>query len=126
LDVDVVMRSDPSLTRLALIVAIPLLVFPFVWGVPHFVSPGDCVRVARPGETRELEIVYGRFDGPAEAEALAEHARAIGYRDTTAGPDGCGRWKVVNSAVDSYTGGADAVAEGARAGLPGRLELAQG
>lgn len=95
-------------------------------GAPRFVSAGECVRPATAGETRELEIVYGRFDRHPEAEALAARARAVGYRDTVAEPDGCGRWKVVNGAVDSYAGGADAVEEGARAGLEGRLEIAPG
>jgi hypothetical protein len=82
--------------------------------------------IANADETRELEIVYGRFDRQPEAEVLAARARAIGYGDTTAEPDGCGRWKVANGAVDTFAGGSDAVAEGARAGLEGRLEVAPG
>ena len=57
---------------------------------------------------------------------VLDEARSIGYADASAEPDGCGHWKVANGAVDSYEGGMDAVAEGERAGLPGRLEVDQG
>ena len=95
-------------------------------GTPRFVDGSECALAARPGDTRELEVVYGRFDAQPQAEEVAEHARSIGYADAVAEPDGCGRWKATNGAVDSYDGGMDAVAEGERAGLPGRLEVDQG
>lgn len=104
-----------------------LLAYPLIAGLPLDVktaSRSECVVVAHPGDDRELEISYGHFDDYATAAAVAEHARSIGYTDAVALPDGCGRWKAVNPQVDSYDGGADAVAEGERAGLPGRLEVA--
>lgn len=120
-------RSRPRLRFLALIVAVPLLLYPIVTAggtPPVFVHVSECSDRASPGETRELEIVYGRFADQAAADELAERARAMGYRDTLSEPDGCGRWKAVNGAVDSYEGGRDAVEEGRRAGLEGELELA--
>lgn len=106
-----------------LVVLVPLIVYPLLGGAPAFVSQDECAVRATPEETRELEIVYGRFDFQPEAEVLAERARAIGYADTSAEPDGCGRWKVANGAVDTFAGGQDAIAEGTRAGLPGVLEV---
>lgn len=109
-----------------LVALVPLLVLPFLGGLPRFVDSSECAVAAVPGDTRQLAIVYGRFDSPVEAEELAERARSIGYAEASAEPDGCGRWKVANGAVDSYEGGMDAVAEGERAGLPGWLEVDQG
>ena len=106
-----------------------LLAYPLIAGWPlelRWADRSECVVVAHPGDERKLEISYGHFDDFATANAVAEHARTIGYSDAVAVPDGCGRWKAVNPKVDSYAGGADAVAEGGRAGLPGRLEVASG
>jgi hypothetical protein len=110
-----------------LLAAVPVVVLTLITAWPpafKTVSATECVRPARPAETRKLEIVYGRFDELAAADVLARRARAVGYADAQALPDGCGRWKVVNPAVDSYSGGAAAVEEGRRAGLNGVLELA--
>lgn len=114
--------------RLAVATVVTALVaYPLVAGWPLDVktaSTSECVVVARPGDDRKLEISYGHYDDYASAAAVADHARSIGYSDAVALPDGCGRWKAVNPKVDSYDGGLDAVAEGERAGLPGRLEVA--
>jgi len=110
-------------------VLVVLLAYPLIAGWPlelTFADRSECVVVAHPGDDRKLEIAYGHFDDYATANEVAEHARTIGYSDAVAVPDGCGRWKAVNPQVDSYDGGADAVAEGERAGLPGRLEVASG
>lgn len=110
-------------------VVVALLAYPLVAGIAAgvgFHERSECVVAARPGDERELEIVYGRFDDLGSAEAMAEQARAVGYADAIAVADGCGRWKAINPQVDSYEGGSDAVAEGERAGLPGRLEVASG
>lgn len=123
------MSSRARLAALASVVAVPLVGYPIVvtaGSSPPFPDTAECARAARAGEERELEIVYGRFDSAGQAEELAERARTIGYRDTTAEPDGCGRWKVANGAVDSYSGGADAIEEGRRAGLDGVLEVDPG
>jgi hypothetical protein len=111
------------------VVLVVLLAYPLVAAWPldlTFADRSECVVVAHPGDERKLEIVYGHFDDFAAADAVAEHARTIGYSNAVAVPDGCGRWKAINPQVDSYDGGADAVAEGERAGLPGRLEVTSG
>ena len=65
----------------AAIVTVPLIGYPLVVGADgaRFPSAGDCVRKAPPGETAELDLVFGRRETPAEAEQLLERVRGVGY-----------------------------------------------
>ena len=75
----------PSTARLvaATIVAVPLIGYPLVVGADgaRFPSRADCVRLASPGETGDLDLVFGRRDTPAEAERLLERVQGVGYVD---------------------------------------------
>lgn len=118
---------SPSRVRLAAaaIVAVPLVAYPLLAGADGapFPSRDDCVRVARPGSTERLDLVFGRRDTPREAEELLGQVRGVGYVDAELGPDGCGRWKVLYGGIDSYAQGLESQAEARGAGLEARLEL---
>jgi hypothetical protein len=109
----------------AAIVAVPLLAYPLALRVDraHFPSAADCVRRAAPGETAELDLVFGRRSTPGEAEQLLARVRGVGYVDAEVRPDGCGRWKVLYDGIESYEQGASSVAEARGAGLGAWLEL---
>ena len=89
----------------------------------HFPSPDDCVRLAPPGSTELLDLVFGRRDTPGEAERLLERVRAVGYVDAEVLLEGCGRWKVMYDGITSYPQGASSVAEARGAGLEAWLEI---
>jgi hypothetical protein len=109
----------------AAIVAVPLVAYPLVVGADGapFPSQADCVRVARPGTTEQLDLVFGRRDTPAEAERLLERVRAVGYVDAELRPDGCARWKVLYDGITSYEQGASSAVEARRAGLDAQVEI---
>jgi hypothetical protein len=115
-------------TRLvaATIVAVPLVVYPAVAlrNGAHFPSPKDCVHIAEPGTTGDLDLVFGRRDTPAEAERLLQQVKGVGYVDAEVQEDGCLRWKVVYTGIESYAQGASSAAEARGAGLQAHLELA--
>ena len=68
----------------AAIILVPLLAYPLVAaGGARFPSTDDCVRLASEGETGELDLVFGRRDTVAEAEALLEQVRGVGYVDAS-------------------------------------------
>jgi hypothetical protein len=119
-----------STTRLvaAAIVAVPLVVYPAVAlrNGAHFPSPKDCVHIAAPGDTGDLDLVFGRRDTPAEAQQLLERVQAVGYRDAEVQEDGCLRWKVVYTGIENYAQGASSAAEARGAGLQAHVELAPG
>ena len=117
----------PSHARLlaAAIIAVPLLAYPLVVGAAgaRFPSQDDCVRLASPSDTGELDLVFGRRDTVAEAEALLEQVRGVGYVDAELRGDGCGRWKVLYDGIESYEQGLSSRAEARGAGLEAELEL---
>jgi hypothetical protein len=111
----------------AAIVAVPLVGYPLVVLADgaRFPSPADdCVRVAAPDETAELDLVFGRRDTPQEAEELLERVVGVGYVDAEVRADGCGHWKVVYDGIDSYAQGASSAAQARAAGLEAVLEVA--
>ena len=62
----------------AAIVAVPLVGYPAVVlarGGAEFPSTDDCVRPAPSGSTEELDLVFGRRDTPAAANALLERVQ---------------------------------------------------
>jgi hypothetical protein len=120
-------RSTTRLLAVA-IVAVPLVVYPAVAlrNGAHFPSPEDCVHVAKPGESGDLDLVFGRRDTVVEADVLLEQVRSVGYRDAQVQPDGCLRWKVVYTGIESYEQGASSAAEARGAGLTPQIEIAPG
>lgn len=111
----------------ALVVAIPLLAYPalVLADGARFPSRDDCISVAAPNEEGELDLVFGRRDTPADAEALLERVRGVGYVDAELRRDGCGRWIVLYDGIESYEQGLESRAEARRAGLDAELELEQ-
>ena len=107
------------------IVAVPLVAYPLLVGADgaRFPSRDDCVRVAPPGSTESLDLVFGRRDTPGEAEVLLERVRAVGYVDAQMGLEGCGRWVVLYDGITSYDQGVESREEARRAGLDAELEL---
>jgi hypothetical protein len=111
----------------ALIIAVPLLGYPLVVladGGVRFPSADDCIHVAAPGESGDLDLVFGRRDTPAEADQLLERVKRVGYVDAQVQEDGCLRWKVVYTGIESYEQGASSAAEARGAGLEPRIEVA--
>ena len=118
-------RSNARLAAVA-IVAVPLLGYPalvLAGGGAKFPSPDDCVHVANPGESGDLDLVFGRRDTPAEANELLKRVRGVGYVDAEVQADGCLRWKVVYTGIESYAQGASSRAEARAAGLEAELEI---
>ncbi len=116
-----------STTRLvaAAIIAVPLIGYPIAVGADDapFPSRDDCVRIASPGETAPLDLVFGRRDTSAEAQELLARVRGVGYADAEARLDGCGRWEVLYDGIESYPQGASSAAEARGAGLKAWLEI---
>jgi hypothetical protein len=110
----------------ALVVAAPLVVYPaaVLADGARFPSQDDCVHVASAGSTEEVDLVFGRRDTPAEANALLERVQGVGYVDALVRLDGCGRWEVVYDRIESYAQGASSAAEARGAGLEAHLEIA--
>jgi len=119
-----VTRSTARLVAAA-IVAVPLIGYPIVFGADGapFPSRDDCVRIAAPGETAPLDLVFGRRDTHAEAEQLLAQVRGVGYADAELRLDGCGRWEVLYDGIESYSQGASSAAEARGAGLEAWLEI---
>ena len=118
-------RSKARLAAAA-IVAVPLLGYPalvLAGGGAKFPSANDCVRVAEPGGSGDLDLVFGRRDTAAEANQLLEQVRGVGYVDAQVQADGCLRWKVVYTGIESYAQGASSRAEARGAGLDAELEV---
>ena len=118
-------RSTARLVAAA-IVAVPLVGYPAVVlaGGARFPSAADCVHVASPGESGDLDLVFGRRDTVAEAQQLLAQVQGVGYRDAVVQPDGCLRWKVVYTGIESYEQGASSAAEARGAGLSPQIEVA--
>lgn len=111
----------------AAIVAVPLVAYPAIvlaGGGAKFPSADDCVHVAKPGEQGDLDLVFGRRDTPAEAEQLLQQVQHVGYVDAEVQADGCLRWKVVYTGIESYEQGASSAAEARGAGLSPQIEIA--
>ncbi len=90
----------------------------------RFPSRADCVQVAPVGSTEELDLVFGRRDTPAAANALLREVRRVGYVDALVRRDACGRWKVVYDRIEDYQQGASSAEEARAAGLAAQLEVA--
>jgi len=106
------------------IVAVPLLAYPLVStvsGAPRFPTPGECVKPAVGGQS--VDLVFGRFDDPRQADQLRDRALAAGFRGTESLPDGCGRWKVVLESVPSVEVAREVQKEAGSVGLAPTLEL---
>ena len=112
----------------ATIVAVPLVGYPtvvvLVDGLPRFPSGKDCVHLATPGESGDLDLVFGRRDTPKEADQLLAEVQHVGYVDAEVQEDGCLRWKVVYTGIESYEQGASSAAEARGAGLEPQIEVA--
>jgi hypothetical protein len=108
------------------VVALPLLGYPAIAGRSgaHFPSGEDCVHVAKPGDSGDLDLVFGRRDTVADAQQLLEQVQGVGYRDAQIQADGCLRWKVVYTGIESYEQGASSAAEARGAGLQAQIEVA--
>ena len=120
------MRRSRAKLAAAAIVAVPLIVYPAIAlrNGAHFPSTDDCVRIAKPGESGDLDLVFGRRNTLAEADTLLEQVRRVGYRDAEVQADGCLRWKVVYTGIESYEQGASSAAEARGAGLSPQIEVA--
>jgi len=110
----------------AAVIIVPLVAYPLVAGAggARYPSRDDCVRRATPGETADLDLVFGRRDTPMGAERLLVRVRAVGYVDAEMRMDGCGRWEVLYAGIESYAQGASSAAEARGAGLEAWLEVA--
>lgn len=114
--------------RLALLVAIvvvPLLVYPLVTlagGSPRFPDRSECVHGVVDGSP--VDVVYGRFDSPTDAEDLRDRVVATGFAGTEVLPDGCGRFKVVYESVPSLDVAQQVQANARKAGFESTLERA--
>lgn len=110
----------------AALVAATLVAYPAVVLADgaRFPSQDDCVRVAPVGSTEEVDLVFGRRDTPAEADALLERVQGVGYVDALVRGDACGRWVVVYDRIEDYAQGASSAAEARGAGLDAHLEIA--
>jgi hypothetical protein len=109
-----------------LVVAVPLVAYPvavLAGGGARFHSRDDCVRPAPAGSTDALDLVFGRRDTPAAANALLKEVRGVGYVDAEVRRDGCGRWEVLYDGIESYAQGASSAAEARGAGLDARVEI---
>lgn len=122
-----------SQRRLTLVIALvavtPLLVYPLAvlaGGSPSFPRPKPCGVVAEPGETAELDLVYGRFETEAEASDLRDRVVAVGFVGTEVRPDACGGWIAVYDGITDYANGASVVDEARTAGFDPHLEIAPG
>jgi hypothetical protein len=117
-------RSTARLVAAA-IVTVPLIGYPLVVGADgaRFPSPRDCVRMASPGETADLDLVFGRRDTIAEAVQLLKRVQGVGYVDAEMRGDGCARWEVLYDGIESYDQGASSAAEAHGAGLDAWLEI---
>jgi hypothetical protein len=121
-----VRRSSARLAAAAVVV-VPLVGYPAVvlaGGGARFPSTDDCVHIAGPGESGDLDLVFGRRDTPAEANALLARVKHVGYVDAQVQEDGCLRWKVVYTGIESYEQGASSAAEARGAGLQPQIEIA--
>ena len=120
------MRRSTARLVAAAIVAVPLVGYPSVVLADgaRFPSAEDCVHVAQPGATGDLDLVFGRRDTPAEADELLAQVQKVGYVDAQVQGDGCMRWKVVYTGIESYAQGASSAAEARGAGLDPRIEIA--
>ena len=119
------MTTSSARLLAAAIVAVPLLAYPLAVGADgaRFPSQDDCVRLASPDDTGELDLVFGRRDTVAEAQALLEQVRGVGYVDAALQGDGCGRWKVLYDGIESYEQGASSAEQAHGAGLEAGLEI---
>ena len=118
-------RTTTRLLAVA-IVAVPLVAYPAIAlrNGAHFPSPEDCVHIARPGESGDLDLVFGRRDTVAETQQLLDQVQGVGYKDAEIQQDGCLRWKVVYTGIESYEQGASSAAEARGAGLSPQIEIA--
>lgn len=107
------------------VVAVALLGYPalVLADGARFPTRDDCVRIAPPGSTAALDLVFGRRDTPTAADELRARVAAVGYVDAEVQPDGCGRWEVLYDGIESYAQGLESRAEARGAALEAELEI---
>jgi hypothetical protein len=106
------------------IVAVPLVGVPLVLAAnepPRFPSRDDCTRPAT-GDADDLEVVYGRFDNPDDAERRLGELTAVGFVGAVMRLDACGRWLVAYDAIDTLSQGEALAAQVREAGYPAGVE----
>ena len=121
-------RSSPTRVWLAAaIVVVPLLAYPAITlaadGLPRFPTRSECSRPAT-GDAPDLQVVYGRFDGPLEAAALLERLDGVGFVGAESALDACGRWRVSYDAIESLEQGEALAAQVREAGFEATVEYA--
>ncbi len=108
----------------AALVAVPLLGYPALVAADgvRFPSAADCVEIVAHDDGSALDLVFGRRDIAADAEALLERVRAVGYVDAELRRDGCGRYEVLYDGITAFEQGLESRAEARGAGLEAELE----
>lgn len=119
------MTTRQSWLATSLIVVLPLVSYPALVAGDgaRFPSRDDCIRIAPADTAEELDLVFGRRDTPAQAEALRERVANVGYVDAEVRRDGCGRWEVLYDGITSWSQGVESRAEARGAGLDAELEI---
>jgi len=107
------------------IVLVAALAYPLAvlaGGGPRFPSRAECVHLAR--TDGDLEVVFGRFESPADASALLERVLAVGFQGSQVEPDGCGLLKVAVHGIPTLKVGDEVLREARSVGLTPTLEQA--
>jgi hypothetical protein len=116
--------SRPVLVA-AMVVLVPLLTYPLfavAEGAPRFPTRDECAQVAT-GDAPDLDVVYGRFDDLAAADALLAEVTRIGFVGAVVELDACGRWKVAYDPIESFVQGEALAGQVRAAGFEARVEL---
>lgn len=78
-------------------------------GEAAFPTRADCVQPAT--ADGDLEVVFGRFASPDEAQSLLTRVLATGFKGSQIEPDGCGLFKVDVQGIPTLEVGGQVVAE---------------
>jgi hypothetical protein len=70
----------------------------------------------------DLQIVFGRFERAADADALLERVLAAGFKGSEEAPDGCGLIAVRVRGIPTLQVGGEVLAEARSVGLDPSLE----
>ena len=98
---------NPRVWLLVATVCVPLVAYPLfavASGAPRFPTRDECSRPATT-DAPDLDVVYGRLDGPAEADELLASLDAVGFIGAKSEFDACGRWKVFYDGIESRAQG---------------------
>jgi hypothetical protein len=104
------------------IVIVAGLVYPLVVGIgaPRFPKRSECIRPVTHAEN--IDVVFGRFSSPLDAEKRLGEAYRYGFRGITVGSDGCGHFVVVLSRVPTLRVAKEVRAEARSVGLEPSFE----